>query len=50
MKKENLEKSYMKKYQKHVTCSYGYRLVWIDDEFSKPFTTYLDKDANIQFY
>ena len=26
--------SYMNKYQKHVACSYGYKLVCVDDKFS----------------
>ena len=34
--KQNLDKSYMKK-QKHATCHYGYKLVGVDGEFSKPF-------------
>ena len=25
------------KYQKHFTCSYGYKLVCVNDKFSKPF-------------
>ena len=33
------------KYQKHIACSYGYKLVCVDDKFSKPFKTYLCKDA-----
>ena len=34
--KQNLDKSYMKK-QKHANCHYGYKLVGVDGEFSKPF-------------
>ena len=34
--KQNLNKSYTSKYQKHVAYSYGYKLVCIDDKFSKP--------------
>ena len=26
--------SYMNKYQKHVVCSYGYKLVCVDDKLS----------------
>ena len=33
------------KYQKHVAYSYGYKLVCVDDKFSKPFKTYLGNDA-----
>ena len=33
------------KYQKHIACSYSYKLVCVDDKSSKPFKTYLGKDA-----
>ena len=33
--KQNLDESYTNKYQKHVACSYGYKLVSVDDKFSK---------------
>ena len=42
--KENLHEFYQK-YQKHVACSYGYKLVCVDDKFSKPFKSYIDEDA-----
>ena len=35
--KQNPNESYTNKYQKHVACSYVYRLVCVDDKFSKPF-------------
>ena len=35
--KQNPNESYTNKYQKHVACSYGYKLVCADDKFSKPF-------------
>ena len=28
-------------YQKHIFCSYSYKLVSVYDKFSKPFNTYL---------
>ena len=43
--KQNPNKSYTNKYQKHVACSYGYKLVCVDDKFSKPFKSYLGEDA-----
>ena len=43
--KQNLEESYKNKYQKHIACSYGYKLVCVDDNFSNPFKTYLCKYA-----
>ena len=45
----NPKESYTNKYQKHFACSYGYTLVWVDDEFSKPFKAYLGKDAVSNF-
>ena len=43
--KQNPEESYTNKYQKHIACSYGYELVYVNDKFKKPFKTYLGKDA-----
>ena len=42
--KQNIYKSYTNKYQKHVACSYGYKLVCVDDKFSKPFKSYLGEN------
>ena len=42
--KQNPNESYTNKYQKHVACSYGYKLVCVDDKFSKPFKSYLDEN------
>ena len=39
--KQNPNESYTNKYQKYVACSYGYKLAWVDDKFSKPFKSYL---------
>ena len=41
--------SYTSKYQKHAACSYGYKLVCVDDKFSEPFKTYLGKDEVYNF-
>ena len=35
--KQNANNSYRNKYQKHVACSYGFKLVFADDKFSKSF-------------
>ena len=32
--KENWNESYTNKYQKHAACSYGYKVVCVDDKFS----------------
>ena len=47
--KENPNESYTNKYQKHVACSYGYELVYVDDKFSNPFKSYLGEDAVYNF-
>ena len=47
--KKNLNEPYTNKYQKHVACSYGYKLVCIDDKFSKSFKSDLDEDAVYNF-
>ena len=41
----NLCITYTSKYQKHIACSYGYKLVCVDDKFSKPFKICLGEDA-----
>ena len=41
--KQNPNESFTNKYQKHVACSYSYKLVCVDDKFSKPFKSYLGK-------
>ena len=47
--KQSPEEFYTNKYQKHIACSYGYKLVWGDDKCMKPFKTYLGKDAVYNF-
>ena len=44
-RKQIAEEFYTNKYQKHIACSYGYKIVYVDDNFSKSFKTYLGKDA-----
>ena len=39
--KQNLNESYINKYQAHVACSYGYILVFVDNKLRKSFTSYL---------
>ena len=43
--KQSPKESYTNKYQKHIACSYGYKLVFVDDKFSKLLKTYIGKDA-----
>ena len=47
--KQNRNEFYTNKYQKHVACSYGYKLVCVDDKFSKPFKSYLGENAVYNF-
>ena len=47
--KQNPNESYTHKYQKHVACSYGHKLVCVDDKFSKSFKSYLGEDAVYYF-
>ena len=46
---QNPEESYTDKYKKNIACSYGYQIVCADDEFSKPYKTYLGIDAVYNF-
>ena len=43
--KQNLTEFYTNKYQRHVACSDGYKFLCGDDKFSKPFKSYLRKEA-----
>ena len=43
--KQNPNGTYTNKYQKHVACSYGYKLVCVYDKFGKSFKSYLGEDA-----
>ena len=48
-KKQNPNETYTNIYQKHVACSYGYKLVCVDDKFSKSFKSYLCEDPVYNF-
>ena len=43
--KQNLTEFYTNKYQRHVACSYGYKLLCVDDKFRKSFKSYLREEA-----
>ena len=43
--KQNQNESLTSKHQKHVACSYGYKLVCVDDKVNTSFKSYLDEDA-----
>ena len=46
---KNKNESYSSKYQKHVACSYDYKIVCVENEFNKHFTSYLGEDAVCNF-
>ena len=46
---ESYEGSYSKKYQDHVPCSFAYKLVCVDDEFTKPIVVFRGKNAAYEF-
>ena len=46
---KTLYKSGLNKYQKHVACSYSYKLVCADEKFTEPFELYLGKGTVYNF-
>ena len=47
--KHNQSESYTEKYQKRVCRIYGYKLLCVNDKFSKLFKSYLGKDNALKF-
>ena len=47
---ESYESSYSKKYQDHIACSFGYKLVCVDDKFSKPIVVFRGENAAFKFF
>ena len=47
--KQNPNETYTSKYQKHVPCSCGYKLVCVGDKFREPFESYLGENAVYNF-
>ena len=45
----NNNTSYTEKYQKHIPCSFAYKIVCVDYKFSKAVVLYRGKNANIRF-
>ena len=43
------EVSYSKKYQDHIPCSFAYKLVCVDDKFTKPIVVFRGKNAAYEF-
>ena len=46
---ESYEGSYTKKYQDHIPCSFAYKVVCIDDRFTKPIVVYRGENAAYEF-
>ena len=47
--KQNTEQPHTNKYQKDIAGSYDYKIVCVDDKFSKRFKTYLGEDKAYNF-
>ena len=46
---EGYESSYSKKYQDHIPGSFAYKLVCVDDKFTKPIVVFRGKNAAYKF-
>ena len=46
---ESYEGFYSKKYQDHIPCSFAYKLVCVDDEFTKPIVVFRGENAAYKF-
>ena len=49
MQNQNPNQSYTNKFENHVGCSFGSKLICTDDQFSKLFKLYLGQDAVHKF-
>ena len=47
---ESYDGSYSKKYQDHVPCSFAYKLVCVDDKFSKSIVVFRGENAANEVY
>ena len=43
------ERSYSKKYHNHISCSFAYKIVCIDDRFSKPIVFFRSENATYEY-
>ena len=46
---KNYEGSYSKKYQNHITCYFAYKLVCVNDKFSKSIALFRAKKVDYEF-
>ena len=49
MKIQNSSRSFNKKYQKDIACSYGYKLLCVDDKLSQSFKSSFGKSSMCNF-
>ena len=45
-----LKFSCSKKYQDHIPCSFAYKLVCVDDKFSKPIVVFRGENTAFRFF
>ena len=46
---ESYKGSSSKKYQDHVSCSFAYKLICVDDDFTKPIVVFRGENAAYKF-
>ena len=46
---ESYEGSYIKKYQDHIPCSFTYKVVRVDDRFTKQIVVHIGKNAAYEY-
>ena len=46
---ESYEGSYTKKYQDHIPCSFTYKVVRVDDRFTKQIVVHIGKNATYEY-
>ena len=46
---ESYEGFYSKKHQDHIPCSFAYKLICVDDKFTKPVVVFRDENAAYKF-
>ena len=46
---ESYEGSYTKKHQDHISCSFAYKVVCVDDRFNKPIVVYRAENTAYEF-
>ena len=47
--RQNTDASHKNNFQNHVGCSFGYKLLCVDDQFSRPYRSYLGQNTAHKF-